>query len=480
MSSRAPSHKGANNADNPPALTRHNLKRFNIHKRKETARRRGRSTPSASPDFHSYCETVSSTDQPPPSQRPMRKIRKQTASELAAEEAMLNALFAAHPPQRPVGPLHALTAQGPATDDSKGQPDSPHQAASVSAGVPASASGSVQGSMPEDGPDNGAHQHSMANDAASKTTSHSGLAEPVAPGADNGLAPAECENGHPEGQYGHPVQYQNGHLPQYGYHSEQYWDYAAPQPSLPTDRPAIPREQHSDGAPGNSDPRFPVNFPAYHCTQNMNEIAAYLANASYVVALGGPPLADLKYGIVIVPAGEEKLLFGPPSQSLLNQDFVDAIDDANRDYDRALRMHDPDKDSEEFVRHRFDDDFASVSAAAQQNVETTLTSEQDGIGEHGAKNDNSTTTDVEEPQPKRPRRGPQRKSTRVTAHKNASARNNAGSSGKASSGSKRAAPAMDAVETQGKAKTRRSTRVAGRGADSPSKPAARRTLRGKK
>lgn len=42
----------------------------------------------------------------------------------------------------------------------------------------------------------------------------------------------------------------------------------------------------------------------------MNEIAAYLANASYVAALGGPPLADLKYGIISVPAGEESLLFG--------------------------------------------------------------------------------------------------------------------------------------------------------------------------
>lgn len=479
MSSGAPSHKGADNTDDLPALTRHNLKRFNIHNRKETARRRGRSTPSASPDLHSYYETVSSTDLPPPSQRPMRRIIKQTASELAAEAAILDALFAAHPPR------HAVIAQGPsasATHDSKGQPDSPHRAASVSAGVPASVSRSVQGSILENGPDNSAPQYSVANDAASKTRSHSGLVEPVAPGTDSGLAPAEYDDGHPEGQYdnGHPVQYHSGYPPQYGYPPEQYWGYASPQPGLPDDRPPIPRQQPSDGAPGNSGPQFPPNFPAYHCTQNMNEIAAYLANASYVVALGGPPLADLKYGIVIVPAGEEKLLFGPrPSQSLLDQNFVDAIDDANRDYDRALRMHDPDKDSEEFVRHRFDDDFASVSAAAQQNVETTLANEQDGADRDGAKNDESTTADVEEPQPKRPRRGPQRKPTRVTAQ-TASARNNAGSSEKASSGSKRAAPAMDTVEAQGKMKTRRSTRVAGRGVEGPSKPAAKRTLRGKK
>jgi hypothetical protein len=101
----------------------------------------------------------------------------------------------------------------------------------------------------------------------------------------------------------------------------------------------------------------------------MNEIAAYLANASYVVSLGGPPLADLKYGVIIVPAGEEPLLFGPTPDVAITQDFVDAIDDANRDYDRALRMHDPEKDCGEFVGHRFDDDFPSVPAGALKNVE---------------------------------------------------------------------------------------------------------------
>ncbi|EAQ84801.1 predicted protein [Chaetomium globosum CBS 148.51] len=477
MSSGAPSQKGADDASGAPALTRHNLKRFNIHKRKETARRRGRSTPSASPDFHSYCETVSSADLPSPSQRPTRRIKKQTASELAAEEAMLNALYDAHPRERPVDPLHALIAQG--ASGNNGQPDSPRQAASVSAGVRASVSEGAQGSIPEGGPDNGAPRQSMADDAASKVTSHSGPARPV---TDDGPVPAEYDNGHPEGQYdnGHPARYYNGYPSHHGYPSGQLWSYAPPQPGLPTDRPTIPRQQPSDGSPGNPESRFPANFPAYHCTQNMNEIAAYLANASYVAALGGPPLADLKYGIIIVPAGEERLLFGPPSQSLLNQDFIDAIDDANRDYDRALRMHDPDKDSEEFVRSRFDDDFASVSAAAQQNVDTTLADERGGEDRRGAKDDDSTTADAEEPQPKRPRRGPQRKSARVNAHENASARNNVASSGRASISPKRVAPATDTVEPQGKPRARRTPRATGRRADSPSKPAAKRTLRGKK
>jgi hypothetical protein len=137
---------------------------------------------------------------------------------------------------------------------------------------------------------------------------------------------------------------------------------------LPSARPAIPRTERSS----KPEPPFPANFPAYHSTQNMNEIAAYLANASYVVALGGPPLADLKYGIVIVPAGEEGLLFGRPPDFAISQAFIDAIDDANRDYDRALRMHDPDKDIEEYACHRFDDDFPPVPPEAQRRVEAVL------------------------------------------------------------------------------------------------------------
>jgi hypothetical protein len=203
----------------------------------------------------------------------------------------------------------------------------------------------------------------------------------------------------------------------------------------------------------------------------MNEIAAYLANATYVVSLGGPPLADLKYGIVIVPAGQESLLFAPSAQSVINQDFVDAIDDANRDYDRALRMHDPNKDNGEFVRHRFDDDFAPVSAREQHNVETTLGNENGGADEHAREDDDdAATTDVGEPERKRPRWGPQRKSTRVTAHESGIARNNAASSGRTSNG------AMDTAETQNEAKTKCSPSAAGREA-SPSKPAAKRRLR---
>ncbi len=61
-----------------------------------------------------------------------------------------------------------------------------------------------------------------------------------------------------------------------------------------------------------------ADFPRYRKIQSKTEIAAYLANASYVVSLGGPPLADLEYGVIIVPAGTEIELFGRKPDHVVN------------------------------------------------------------------------------------------------------------------------------------------------------------------
>jgi hypothetical protein len=53
----------------------------------------------------------------------------------------------------------------------------------------------------------------------------------------------------------------------------------------------------------------PAGFPPHRTVQGMVELGAYLASSSYVMSLGGSPLPDLKYGIIIVPVGEEDLLF---------------------------------------------------------------------------------------------------------------------------------------------------------------------------
>jgi hypothetical protein len=116
-------------------------------------------------------------------------------------------------------------------------------------------------------------------------------------------------------------------------------------------------------------PQLPEHFPAFHCTHRMNDIGAYLANTSYVVSICGPPTAELKYGVIVYPAGEERMLFGQGPYFSMDQEFYDRIADANSAYSEALRMHDPDRNSEEFQRHRFDDQFTELSFEDFHNVE---------------------------------------------------------------------------------------------------------------
>lgn len=87
-------------------------------------------------------------------------------------------------------------------------------------------------------------------------------------------------------------------------------------------------------------------------TQSLNKTAAYLVNASYFVLLCGPPVADLKYTIIAVPVGEESFLFGLQPEHTVSQSFLEVIDDTKHDYFRAVPMHNPDENIEEFVRYR--------------------------------------------------------------------------------------------------------------------------------
>lgn len=50
-------------------------------------------------------------------------------------------------------------------------------------------------------------------------------------------------------------------------------------------------------------------FPPHRTVNGAAELASFVAASSYIVSLGGPPLPDLRYGIVIVPVGDESLLF---------------------------------------------------------------------------------------------------------------------------------------------------------------------------
>jgi hypothetical protein len=50
--------------------------------------------------------------------------------------------------------------------------------------------------------------------------------------------------------------------------------------------------------------------PPHRVVDSFTEVSAYLASATYVASLCGPPLRDMAYGVIIVPAGEEALLLG--------------------------------------------------------------------------------------------------------------------------------------------------------------------------
>jgi hypothetical protein len=66
----------------------------------------------------------------------------------------------------------------------------------------------------------------------------------------------------------------------------------------------------------------PADMPPSRPVNGMVELGTYLAASSYIVSLGGPPLADLRYGIIIVPAGDEGLLFtGYGNQAVMTSDF---------------------------------------------------------------------------------------------------------------------------------------------------------------
>ena len=133
---------------------------------------------------------------------------------------------------------------------------------------------------------------------------------------------------------------------------------------------------------------LPPDFPVYRATSNLNEVAAFLANASCFVSLGGRPSGDLKYTIIAVPAGEEELLLGrhqpAPEDGAQREAFLDAIAEARRAYnhgelDNDPYLHDVDNDSEEFARHRIGDDFSDAPFEEFQGAEKPPLSQAESV-----------------------------------------------------------------------------------------------------
>lgn len=67
-----------------------------------------------------------------------------------------------------------------------------------------------------------------------------------------------------------------------------------------------------------------------------------------MVSVGGPPLTDIKYGIIVIPAGDERLLFGQQPDKEASNHLKEAL----RRPRNGVGLHDVDRDSEEFLRRR--------------------------------------------------------------------------------------------------------------------------------
>lgn len=119
-------------------------------------------------------------------------------------------------------------------------------------------------------------------------------------------------------------------------------------------KPIIPEVQPTDVAS-----LFPPEFPRFQSVQNVNDIGAYLANASYIVSVGGPPVSDLKYGIILVPLGEERLLFGKQPDNAGTQSPGKGEKETKEQMSprpqeaRQTGLHAVDEDSTQFRRPRF-------------------------------------------------------------------------------------------------------------------------------
>lgn len=61
----------------------------------------------------------------------------------------------------------------------------------------------------------------------------------------------------------------------------------------------------------------------YRCVDSAKELGQYMAASSYVVALTGAPVPDMRYGIIIVPCGDEKLFFSQQHSIMSVEDIED-------------------------------------------------------------------------------------------------------------------------------------------------------------
>ncbi|KAM3500695.1 hypothetical protein MY11210_009477 [Beauveria gryllotalpidicola] len=70
-------------------------------------------------------------------------------------------------------------------------------------------------------------------------------------------------------------------------------------------------------------------------------LAQYVATSDYIVSLAGPPLPDMRYGVIIVPCGEEELLLKQSDQEVSYEDVKTAFS-FTHEYNGLLHEESPD------------------------------------------------------------------------------------------------------------------------------------------
>lgn len=130
---------------------------------------------------------------------------------------------------------------------------------------------------------------------------------------------------------------------------------------------------------------FPPEFPRFQSVQNVNDIGAYLANASYIVSVGGPPVSDLKYGVILVPLGEERLLFGKQPDNAETQSLSEGGPEVEEPPQSRPKeagqpgLHALDEDSAQFRRPRFASREHNTESIASPAVQSPVHNGGDNV-----------------------------------------------------------------------------------------------------
>ena len=353
-SDKSANHADANGRDNNDggpagALTSDNLRRFTRETRREQARERGQSTPSPEPKFRSESNsTLSSRIKAHAPRRQSstasQKARNKYIKEHSAEIWNRINGFAPQQTSSLVAAAGGTPQKGAVLGDERRDGEKPLD--TVTAAAAKTTAAVASSSQPQNNRVEMRAPEQQAAAIGAGATSPPGPDQPAVnrrPVWVDGISRSRCHS---------PVR---PSLKKSWFEKDSPFRGSGPGATQPQAAGAKFNTIGTDKPSKAAEPRFPPNFPTYRATQSLNEAGAFLANASYFISVGGPPLADIKYGIIAVPVGEEGVLFGRQPDHVESQGFLDAVADAKREFYRDVRMHDMDEDSDEFLRPRFDD-----------------------------------------------------------------------------------------------------------------------------